>query len=264
MKKAIKLVLIYFGMQILGGMTAIPLAMIYMYATEGALDPNRVSGMVMAPCMLLGFVYMAFYLWKKNYLTGDALLYRPTTLSVLAATLVGGFSLAMLMDVVITWLHLPNLMEETFDALQSGWLGILCVSVLGPVLEEWLFRAAITKELLRRYRPATAIVLSGLVFGIFHVNPVQVVNAAFLGFFLAWVYYKTRSLVPCILLHILNNSFSVWFSLRYPDVETTEELMGHSVHLACLAACVLLLAASIAVLMRQRTPAEPLLTEEQR
>ena len=52
---------------------------------------------------------------------------------------------------------LPNLLDQTFDILQSGWLGILCISVLGPVLEELLFRGAITKELLRRYSPAKAI-----------------------------------------------------------------------------------------------------------
>ena len=52
---------------------------------------------------------------------------------------------------------------QTFDILQSGWLGILCISVLGPVLEELLFRGAITKELLRRYSPAKAILFSGLI-----------------------------------------------------------------------------------------------------
>ena len=36
------------------------------------------------------------------------------------------------------------------------------------VLEELLFRGAITKELLRRYSPAKAILFSGLIFGIFH------------------------------------------------------------------------------------------------
>ena len=105
-----------------------------------------------------------------------------------------------------------NLLDQTFDIPQSGWLGILCISVLGPVLEELLFRGAITKELLRRYSPAKAILFSGLIFGIFHPNPVQIIGACLIGFLLAWLYYKTRSLMACILIHIMNNGLSVYLS----------------------------------------------------
>ena len=60
---------------------------------------------------------------------------------------------------------LPDWLGNTFDLLQSGWLGILCISVLGPILEEMLFRGAITKVLLRKYNPVKAIILSALIFG---------------------------------------------------------------------------------------------------
>ena len=100
---------------------------------------------------------------------------------------------------------LPNLLDQTFDILQSGWLGILCISVLGPVLEELLFRGAITKELLRRYSPAKAILFSGLIFGIFHLNPVQIIGACLIGFLLAWLYYKTDKplFMICIRIHAI-------------------------------------------------------------
>ena len=42
-------------------------------------------------------------------------------------------------------------LSDTFDLLQSGWLGIICVAILGPILEELLFRGAITKVLLKKY-----------------------------------------------------------------------------------------------------------------
>ena len=62
-----------------------------------------------------------------------------------------------------------------------------------------------------------------------HLNPAQIVSASLMGFLLAWIYWRTRSLIPCILIHVLNNSLSVYLSLNYPEVETTAELLGNSV-----------------------------------
>jgi len=105
-------------------------------------------------------------------------------------------------------------------------LGILCIAVLGPILEELLYRGAITKALLQKYAPTKAILISGLLFGIVHINPVQVVSAALIGILLAWLYWRTRSLVACILIHILNNSLSVFLSLNYPEAGSMTELLG--------------------------------------
>lgn len=152
-----------------------------------------------------------------------------------------GISVIFMIDFLMSYLtFLPDWLDDTFDVLQSGWLGIVCVGILGPVLEELLFRGAITKVLLEEYSPKKAILISGLVFGIFHINPVQVVGATLIGFLLAWIYYRTRSLVPCILIHILNNSLSVYLSRSFPDVEYTSELIGTPAYPICLVLAVLL------------------------
>ena len=132
-------------------------------------------------------------------------------------------------------------MEQAFDILQSGWGGIVTIAVVGPILEELLFRGAITKALLKQYNPAKAIFISALIFGIFHINPVQVVPAFLIGLLLAWVYYKTASLIPCILMHILNNSISVYINIKYPGVEDMDALVGGTTNLiiTCVAAVLL-------------------------
>ena len=101
-------------------------------------------------------------------------------------------------------------------------------------MEELLFRGAVTKVLLKKYNPLTAILISGLIFGIFHMNPAQVVGATLIGFILAWIYYKTHSLIPCILIHIMNNSLSVYLALKFPDVEYSSELIGEKAYLTGL------------------------------
>lgn len=121
-------------------------------------------------------------------------------------------------------------------------------------MEELLFRGAITKILLRKYDPRTAILLSGLVFGIFHINPAQVVGACLSGFLLAWLYYRTGSLIPGMLIHILNNTLSVYLSVAYPDADTVRELLGESVYPVCLGSSILLLAFSLLMLNKYKLP----------
>jgi len=246
MKTAIKLVLIYFLMQLIGALFAGPFCLLYTYFAYGTFDMDKAGQIAVAPTMLLGFVFMGLYLWRKNYLTGDKHLYSPVSVPYLAWSLLAGMTSICIIGLLMSELtFLPNLLDQTFDILQSGWLGILCISVLGPVLEELLFRGAITKELLRRYSPAKAILFSGLIFGIFHLNPVQIIGACLIGFLLAWLYYKTRSLMACILIHIMNNGLSVYLSLKHPEMEDVTHLLSNPYVLVWAVVFILLLLLSL-------------------
>lgn len=251
MKTAIKLVLIYFLMQLFGALTAGPLSVLYVYLTAGVLNVDEASRVALAPTLLLGFVYMLLYLWKQDYLKDDGCLYTLPSVPTLLWSVVAGVSSIFLLSALMSVLKfLPDWMDQTFDVLQTGSLGIFCIALFGPVLEELLFRGAITKVLLQKYRPATAILLSGLVFGVFHINPAQVVGACLMGFLLAWLYYRTNSLLPGILVHVLNNGSSVYLSLNYPDVQEVADLMDTVPFFVCLALSLLLLAFSLRILNR--------------
>lgn len=251
MKTSIKLVLIYFLMQILGALAAAPIGMAYTYITTGTLTEASLQTCVLPLAMLLGFLFMGLYLWREGYLKNDGRLFSPVSSACLGWSLLAGASVIFLVDFLMSYLtFLPDLLRDTFDMLQSGWLGILCVAVLGPVLEELLFRGAITKVLLRRYDPFKAILISGLIFGIFHLNPAQVVAASLSGFFFAWLYYKSGSLLPGILIHILNNSLSVWLSLNYRETDTMAQLIGNPLYAVLVAVAALLLLLSLNALRK--------------
>ena len=229
-KTVIKLILIYYLLQIFGSLVAAPCVMIYEFVTTGTLDITTVQTEAIVPAMLTGFVFIAIYLWRNGYLVDDGRIYAFTPYSRLGWGLLAGVSGMCLTDVLMSQLtFLPDLMKQTFDALQSGWTGILCIVLLGPILEEFVFRRAVMKALLQKYSPAVSILISGLLFGVVHLNPAQIVNASIMGFLLAWIYWRTQSLIPCILIHVLNNSLSVYLNLNYPEAETTAELLGKSV-----------------------------------
>jgi uncharacterized protein len=98
-----------------------------------------------------------------------------------------------------------ELFERVFNNRFGFWGGVFKVVVLAPVIEEVLFRGIIMYGLMRNYRPWYAILLSGILFSAFHLNPWQMTYTFLLGLLLGWLMVKTRSLPLAILVHALNN-----------------------------------------------------------
>ena len=78
--------------------------------------------------------------------------------------------------------------------------------ICAPVMEEIIFRKLLVDRAVR-YGQGVAVLLSGLMFGLFHGNLNQFVYAAGLGAFLAFIYVKTGNLKITIGLHMIINFF---------------------------------------------------------
>lgn len=84
------------------------------------------------------------------------------------------------------------------------WISAIYTVILAPVFEEILFRKLICDR-IAQYGQRTAILISGLIFGLFHMNFNQFFYAAFLGGFFAFIYIRTGSLKYTIALHMIVN-----------------------------------------------------------
>ena len=83
---------------------------------------------------------------------------------------------------------------------------IVYAIMIGPVLEELCLRG-VTFGFLEKsgIKPFVIILISGILFGVMHLNLVQGVYASVLGFFLGYMRYKYRSIKLTIVIHILFN-----------------------------------------------------------
>ncbi len=83
--------------------------------------------------------------------------------------------------------------------------------VLAPLVEEFLYRGVLLAALLRGMGAIGALVVSSMLFALVHApaEPQAVVPLFFLGMALAYVAYRTRSLVAPILAHALFNALMV-------------------------------------------------------
>lgn len=100
---------------------------------------------------------------------------------------------------------------------------IVLVSVLPAIGEEVLFRGGVARG-LKRKNYLFAILMSGLMFSIFHGNAAQTVHQFFIGMVFAYLYFVTGSLLASMFAHLLNNLFAVLFELALANVNITLSL----------------------------------------
>ena len=101
--------------------------------------------------------------------------------------------------------------EQIFVSLMKEPWGYVAVGILAPLAEEVVFRGAILRTLLgimSKKNHWVAIIISAALFGLAHFNEAQFINALLMGLLLGWMYYRTGSLVPGILLHWINNTMA--------------------------------------------------------
>ena len=90
-------------------------------------------------------------------------------------------------------------------SFDNVFIGILIVAVLPAIFEELLFRGVIYNSFNKRYGLVCAIIVSSLLFGVYHMNVIQGVYASIFGLMLAYSYYKTDSIFVPIIFHFINN-----------------------------------------------------------
>ena len=109
----------------------------------------------------------------------------------------------------------------------GGWMMFTSI-VVAPVMEEILFRGILQDALMRKYGVFIGIVIASAVFGIVHLIPQQVVNAFMIGLVLGYIYYRTGSLWPVILIHCINNAISYFtWMLNGGKLLSTREQMDN-------------------------------------
>ena len=100
--------------------------------------------------------------------------------------------------------HVISPVEELITD-SSPWLTLLCVVIISPVIEEFLFRKIILNK-LRDYGDKIAILFTAVAFGLYHGNISQFFYATALGCLFAYLTLKTNRIQYTIFLHIFINA----------------------------------------------------------
>ncbi len=193
-----------------------------------ALFERRAGVAVLILGSQLGLFLLPSLLWCRLFRAplGETLQLRWPTARGWAATVLlaaGGWSVG-----AVVW---EQLLRFPGARAYSDWLGellgkqgqlglgtaLLLVALLPAVAEEVTFRGVVLAGLRRSGSRWLAVVGSALVFGLFHINPYHVVAASVMGLLLGWVALESGSILPGMLIHLVNNGAQVLLE-RMPDV----------------------------------------------
>lgn len=94
-------------------------------------------------------------------------------------------------------------------------------AVFAPFVEEVFFRGFLFQGLRQRHGWVGAMLISSAIFAIGHLDLASLIPTFILGSLLAYVYHRSNSVWPGIILHFLVNGSSlcaVYFVTQYPNL----------------------------------------------
>lgn len=180
-----------------------------------AILKYRAYGLVIQQLLILGIT--VFYCWYiKTDFKKVFHLKRPKIGDLLTGTLLwmGTYILMMALTVLFSAVF-PESAEtagqDLLDIWENApiWLVILSSALLPAICEETAFRGVLFGTLQNKCRILVAVLITGAVFGLYHMNLIKFFVVGFLGCVLAYAVYKTGSIAVSMWMHFLNNLFSV-------------------------------------------------------
>ena len=85
----------------------------------------------------------------------------------------------------------------------------LVTGILTPAAEELIFRGLIQKRIADYLNGKWAVILSALVFGIYHGNVVQIIFGTCVGLLMGLVLEKTDQLSLVVVIHMVSNLWAL-------------------------------------------------------
>jgi membrane protease YdiL (CAAX protease family) len=147
-----------------------------------------------------------------------------STLGIGCGLLVIGYGIIFVHNLILMALGFNTQGDEIsklFELLENPFWFFLVGAVLAPLVEEIFFRGFLFQGFRAKYGWLTSMLLSSAIFGIAHLDPASLVPTFILGNLLAYLYHRTNSIWPGVILHVLINTVGlalVYFISQNPNL----------------------------------------------
>lgn len=146
------------------------------------------------------------------------------TLGIGCGLLVASYLVIILHNAVLYLLGVDPQGEaimELFARLDSPVWFLIVGAIFAPLVEEIFFRGFLFQGFRHRYGWTKAMLLSSAIFAVAHLDPVALIPTFILGCLLAYLFQRSNSVWPGIILHFLVNAFGLfgaYFASQYPNL----------------------------------------------
>lgn len=123
------------------------------------------------------------------------------------------------------WLSFFQDLQDQMREIITGFIktenaviyGLIYIALVPAIFEEVMFRGYIQRALEKSWGIKAAIIVSGFMFGAYHLQPGNLLPLSFLGMIFAYVTYISDSLIPAMVLHFINNGSQVVYGSMNPE-----------------------------------------------
>ncbi|MFH1520394.1 MAG: type II CAAX endopeptidase family protein [Candidatus Micrarchaeota archaeon] len=162
-----------------------------------------------------------FFLWKKNLKTTFAEIGFPgnpiKTILFTIAGLILLFGILLLLGIIATLAGFNDQQKVADKVVGLPVIVLLFAVFAAPIAEELFFRAFLVKAFdnffLKLIKiPNTGVIFSSIFFGIAHFaygSVVEIIGVLAIGLILASIFKISKSITPCILIHMIYNGLSI-------------------------------------------------------
>ncbi|HLQ71011.1 MAG TPA: CPBP family intramembrane glutamic endopeptidase [Bacillota bacterium] len=214
-------------------LSSIPVAFVLKYLTTFS---NETNSTILIGWTIFSFIaaLVVILILMRPFMKVESNRDRPNIFALIGWAILG-LIMAFASQIIVSALELTLFgiepgSENTFeimDIARAAPLFIIVPALVGPILEEIIFRKIIFGSLYKRMNFFLAALISSLIFGIIHMEPEHLLLYAAMGFVFAFVYVMTKRIMVPIIVHMSMNSIAVMlqFSLTPEDIEKMREQM---------------------------------------
>ena len=163
---------------------------------------NYIDSKILIITLISAIIFIPiFYLVFKKYKKENNYNLKYTLLPIVL-----GITISLIYN--ITLFNLNNLINFT-DIFEISnipiIIEIICAGMIGPVIEELVFRGIVYNKLKEFNKPMKSIILASIIFAIFHTNAINMLYAFGVSFMFIYLYEKYKTLKAPILMHMSLN-----------------------------------------------------------
>lgn len=173
------------------------------YDTNDIVNIMNNSSIYITIIIALIFIPLLVFNYKKNY--------KDNKLNSIYKFIILGFSLSLIYN--FFGFYLDKLLDTNlygeFNIIET----IIQTVILGPIIEEYLFRGMIYNGLKKNFNDKKSMIITSIVFAITHINIIQMIYAFLLNIILVKVYEKYKNINSCIIIHSISNLTTTFITI---------------------------------------------------
>jgi membrane protease YdiL (CAAX protease family) len=138
--------------------------------------------------------------------------FNPNTLAIGCGLLVAVYMVVIINNLIMMALGIitqADVVSDLLGEIDSPLLFAFVTAIVAPFTEELFFRGFLFKGLREKYGWVNALMFSSIIFALFHGQVATLIPTFLLGALFAYLYQRTESVFPGMLLHFAVNSIGV-------------------------------------------------------